>query len=77
MTNQLNNIIELAANLIIEGRATEENAIQMAIEEDNNRCLAVFEDISYMRNGYINELNTNQKGFNIILENTYNKLSKI
>ncbi len=77
MTTQLNNIIELAATLITEGKATEENAIQMAMEIDNNKCLDIFEDISDMRKGYINELNVNQKGFNIVLESTYNKLSKI
>ena len=77
MTTQLNNIIELAVNLIIKGIATEENAILMAIEKDNNKCSDVFEDISYMRSGYNNELNINQKSFNIVLESTYNKLSKI
>ena len=77
MTTQLNNIIELAASLITEGRATEENAIQMAIEIDNNKCVDVFEDVSDMRKGYINELNLNQNGFNNVLTNTYNKLSKI
>jgi len=77
MTTQLNNIIELAAKLITEGRATEENAIQMAIEIDNNKCVDVFEDVSDMRKGYINELNLNQNGFNNVLTNTYNKLSKI
>ena len=77
MTTQLNNIIELAAKLITEGRATEENAIQMAIEIDNNKCVDVFEDISDMHRGYINELNLNQNGFNNVLTNTYNKLSKI
>jgi len=77
MTTQLNNIIELAANLITEGKATEENAIQVAIEIDNNKCLDVFEDISNMRKGYINEHNVNQKGFHIVLQSTYNKLSKI
>ncbi len=77
MTTQLNNIIELAASLIIEGKATEENAIEIAIEIDNNKCLNVFEAISDMHKGYINELNINQKGFNIVLKSTYNKLSKI
>ena len=77
MKTQLNNIIELAANLIIEGKATEENAIQMAIEIDNNKCLNVSEDLSNIKKGYVNELNLNQKGFNIVLKSTYNKLSKI
>ena len=77
MKTQLNNIIELAANLIIEDKATEENAIQMAIEIDNNKCLNVSEDLSNIKKGYVNELNLNQKGFNIVLKSTYNKLSKI
>ena len=77
INTQLNNILEIAANLITEGKATEENAIEMAIELDNNKSLKLHEDISDMRKGYINELNGNQKGFNIVLEGTYNKLSKI
>jgi hypothetical protein len=76
MTTQLNNIIELAAKLIIEGKATEENAIQMAIEQDNNKCLEVIEDMADMRRGYINERNTNQKGFEIVRNSVYERLSK-
>jgi len=76
MTTQLNNIIELAANLITTGKAIEVNAIQMAIEIDNNKCLEVFENISDMKRGYVNEKNINQKGYGIILKSTYNRLSK-
>jgi len=76
MTNQLNNIIELAANLIIEGKAAEENAIQMAIEQDSNKCLEVIEDIYDMRRGYVNEKNTNQKGYEIVKNSVYERLSK-
>ena len=76
MTTQLNNIIELAAKLIIEGKATEENAIQMAIDQDNNKCLEVIEDMADMRSGYINERNTNQKGFEIVRNSVYERLSK-
>ena len=76
MTNQLNNIIELAANLIIEGKATEENAMQMVIEQDSNKCLEVIEDIFDMRRGYVNERNTNQKGYEIVKNSVYERLSK-
>ena len=70
----LNNIIEIAANLIVEGKANKENAIQMAIEIDNNRILNVVSDIKDMRD-FPNPHNKNQKAYNIILNNVYNKLT--
>ena len=76
MKTQLENIVELAANLILEGKATESNALQIAIEIDNNKCLEVIEDISDMKRGYINERNTNQKGFEIVKNSVYERLSK-
>lgn len=76
MKTQLEDIVELAANLILEGKATESNALQMAIEIDNNKCLEVIEDISDMRRGYINERNTNQKAFEIVKNSVYERLSK-
>ena len=76
MENQVNNIIELAANLIIEGKATNENAIEMAIREDNDRCLKVFEDVTYMRKGYVNDLEKSQKGYSILLNSVHKILSE-
>lgn len=77
MPTQLNRIIQLAANLILEGKANKDNAIQMAIEIDNNKCLEVIEDISAMRRGYINQRNTNQKAFEIVKNSVYERLSKV
>ena len=71
MKTQLENIIELAALLVIEGKATEDNALQMAIEEDNKRCLNMIEDINNL-----NEENTNKTGYEIVMENVYSKLTE-
>jgi hypothetical protein len=76
MENQINNIIELAANLIIEGKATNENTIEMAIREDNDRCLKVFEDVTYMIKGYVNDFEKSQKGYSILLNSVYKILSE-
>ena len=76
MTTQLNNIIELASTLIIEGKATQENALQMAIEIDTNRCAKSIDDVSDMRRGYVNERNTTQKALDILCKSVYEKLSK-
>jgi len=70
----LNNIIERAANLIISGEATKDNALQMAIEIDNNKCEEVIFDVKSMRD-YPNAHNLNQKAFYIIMNGVYTKLS--
>ena len=75
MTTQLNNIIELAANLIIEGKATENNAIEMALKIDSEKCLKCVEDVADMNRGYINENNQTQKAYGILLKSVYQKLS--
>ena len=72
---QLENIIQSAANLIVKGEATADNAIQMAIELENNRCIKMIEDIDNMKRGYVNDLEKNQKAFKIILNSVYNKLN--
>ena len=75
MTTQLNNIIDLAAQLVIEGKATTENAIELALKQDNEMVLKCVEDMEDMRRGYINEANKTQKVFGIIIESVYSKLS--
>jgi len=75
MTTQLNNIIDLAAQLIIEGKATAENAVELALKQDNEMALKCVEGMTDMRRGYINEENKTQKAFGIIMESVYSKLS--
>ena len=75
MTTQLNNIIELAAQLVIEGKATSETAIELALKQDNEMSLKCVEDMTDMRRGYINEENKTQKAFGIIMKSVYSKLS--
>ena len=75
MTTQLNNIIELAAQLVVQGEATNENAIELALQKDNERSLKCVEDISDMRRGYVNESNKTQKAYGIIMKSVYSKLS--
>lgn len=45
MMQQVENIIELAVLLIEEGKATIDNAFQMALEMDMQRCKDVVESI--------------------------------
>jgi hypothetical protein len=75
MKTQIENITTIAANLIISGKATPENAIEKAIELDSNKCLEVIEDINDMKRGYINTHNKTQKAFNILLKSVYEKLA--
>lgn len=75
MTNQLNNIIELAAQLVNEGKATIDNAIEVAIRIDNERALKCIEDMADMSKGYVNQENKTQKAFGILLTSVYGKLS--
>ena len=37
--------------------------------------MAAFEDVQDMKKGYVNEFNLNQKGFNIVLNSVYKKLT--
>lgn len=62
-TNQLNYIANLAAQLIIEGKATIDNAFEMAISEDNKRCLDMIEG-------------RNPKGLECICDVVYTELRK-
>lgn len=75
MRTQLNNIAELAAELVISGKATFENAFQIALELDNDMVLKSIEDIRDMNNGYKNEENKTQKAFGILMNSVYSKLS--
>lgn len=75
MTTQLNNITDLAAQLVIEEKSTTENAIELALKQDNEMSLKCVEDMEDMRRGHINEENKTQKAFGIIMESVYAKLS--
>ncbi len=72
MQNQVENIAELAAQLIIDGKSSVKNAFEMALKIDSEKCLDVIEDMADMRGGYVNDLNKNQKAYEIILEGAYN-----
>jgi len=76
MKAQIENIVNLAALLIIEGKATKENAIERALEIDSVKCLRVIEDIADMKKGYLNGLNVNQKAYSIVIKSVYDKLAK-
>ena len=71
MTTQINNIAELAAQLVIEGKATFDNAIEMAINQDNKRCINAIEDMDNMKRGYITEHNKTLKAYKVLLNSTY------
>lgn len=74
---QLEYIITIAAQLVIDGKLTEENAIEMALQLDTDRCLQCVEDMADMNRGYINnEHNTTQKAYHIIMKSVHKKLSK-
>ena len=70
----LQNIIDIASDLIVSGKATEDNAIEMAIEIDNERIINVMQDVQSIRRGYKNDRNINQKGFQIVMNRVYRKL---
>lgn len=76
MTTQINNIAEIATELVISGKSTIENAFQMALELDNDMVLKSIEDIRDMQNGYKNENNKTQKAFGILMESVYSKLKR-
>jgi len=75
MTTQLNNIIELASQLVIEGKATIETAFEIALKIDNERTLNTIEDIADMNRGYVNDNNKTQKAFGILLKSVNQRLS--
>lgn len=72
MNTQLNNLVELAAQLILDGKATIDNAMQMAIEQDSDRCLQAIEDMKDKLDGYINPNNKTQKAASILMNRIYN-----
>lgn len=76
MKNQINNIAEIAAELVISGKATIENAFQMALELDNDMIFKSIEDIRDMQNGHKNEANKTQKAFGILMNSVYSKLKR-
>jgi hypothetical protein len=75
MKTKIENLTTIAANLIISGKATPENAIQLAVEMDSQKCLEVIQDIFDMKRGYINKNNKSQKAFHILLKSVYKKLA--
>lgn len=75
MKTQLENIIDIASSLILEGKATEQNAIQMAIQIDNDRILNTVEDLVDMRKGYVNQNNKTQVAFETIKNRVHINLS--
>ncbi len=74
--NHINNIIEFAARLVIEGNATPDNAIFKALKNDSEMCLNCIDDLNDMNRGYNNQNVKTQKAFNILLESVYSKLQK-
>jgi hypothetical protein len=75
MTTQIKNIIELAANLVIEGKADETNALEMALKIDTEKALKCIDDITDMKRGYINPNNQTQKAYGILLKSVYQRLT--
>lgn len=72
----LDNILEIAANLIIEGKCTVDNAITQAIKQDTERILNTVEDMTDMNRDYVNNENKNQKAYHLIMKSVYYKLTK-
>jgi|LakMenEpi03Aug12_release.lakeMendotaPanAssembly.Ray.scaffolds.fasta_scaffold229456_4 hypothetical protein len=64
MTTQIERITELAADLIINGTATINNAIEMAIKIDTERCEKFIDKIKSGNCEQVNEM----------CERVYNKL---
>ncbi len=67
----LDNIIEAAAQLIIEGKATIDTAFEMALKADMARCEKAIDDMRDMKAGYINPENKTQKAANILMHSVY------
>lgn len=74
MEKQLNNILDFAAELIINENISLDEAIQAALKKDNERCLTCIDDISDMHKGYVNSNNKTQKAFHVIQESVHSKL---
>ena len=72
---QLNNLIEIASNLVLSGVATIENAFEMAIKKDQEMISTAINDMEDMNRGYINKSNKTQKAFDVLLNEVYFKLS--
>lgn len=72
---QLDYIIDIAAQLVIDGEATPENAIELALQRDTDKCLQCIDDMTDMNRGYINEHNKTQTAFGILLKSVHSKLS--
>ena len=74
----LKNIIEIAATLVNEGKSTVENAIEKAIELDNQMCENTLGVLSNQR-GY-NFINSNNivptKGLQIVKKSLYERFNK-
>lgn len=70
----LENIIEIAAQLVIDGKATTENAIEMALEIDTNRALKCVEDMADMNRGYINPHNKTQAAYNTMMQRVFQNI---
>jgi hypothetical protein len=74
----LKNLIEIAATLVVEGKATVENAIEKAIELDNQMCENTLGVLNNQR-GY-NFINSNNivptKGLQIVKKSLYERFNK-
>lgn len=74
--SNLEYLIEQAAILVINGKATEDNALLMAIEHDNERLLTCIEAHNDRQRGYVNQLNKWQKGTDLVMYGAYEKMNK-
>lgn len=77
MKNYMNYIADLAATMVINGTATINNAIELALKKDSDMTLNAIKDLNDMQKGYINKNNNTQKAYQILLIDTYNNLNDI
>lgn len=68
-------LVEQAALLIEKGDATMENAILMAIKQDNERLDKTLEAMADYYRGYRNDRVKEQRAFSIILKSVHTKIN--
>lgn len=74
MEKYINYITELAATMVVDGTANVNNALELALEKDNDMTLKAIEDLNDMQRGYVNGSNKTQKAYQIMLVDVYNNL---
>jgi hypothetical protein len=74
LNKQIENITSIAAQLVIDGKATPEDAIQKALQYDSEMCEKMLLEMHRQQNSQYRRETKESKGVEIVKRSVYNRL---